>query len=163
MLHLNLCIFLTLQILYEKVNRAVSGADNGPNTMNHKNVKNSGMENSNFTSHDQPHTTCAETGNKTNSSRESPFSARAAIKQTQQILSSTKRTTTSVLSTITDHKWWASAVNSLQGFSQTDQSGRQLGKVGEDGGNVGFKQQGCHPFYTSIMGDCYEDTVGGSW
>ena len=149
--------------MYEKVNRAVSG-DNGIDHLNHQNAKTtSALESSvNTSQNHQPPPMSTEENNKTSSSRESPFSARAAIKQTQQILSSTRKTTTSVLSTITDHKWWASAVTSLQVLSSADQSGRQKGGKAvpeEDHRNVSFKQQGCHPFYASVMGDCYEDTV----
>ena len=85
--------------------------------------------------------------------RESPFSARAVIKQTQEILSSTKKTTSAVLSTMTDARWWQSAVNSLK-----QPSGKlALDDVSVDDGNAGFKKQACHPFYASIIEECYED------
>lgn len=90
-------------------------------------------------------------------SRESPFSARAAIKQTQHILSSTKRTTSAVLSTVTDTKWWQSAISSLKHPRHLRENSDI--SMGKDDGNVGFKKQGCHPFYSGVIEGCYEDVV----
>ncbi|XP_012940751.1 neuroblastoma-amplified sequence [Aplysia californica] len=89
-------------------------------------------------------------------SRESPFSARAAIQQTQEILSSTRRTTSAVLSTVTDGRWWQSAVTSLKQPARRTR-GRAGGLSDKDDGNLAFRKQGCHPFYASIIEDCYED------
>lgn len=91
-------------------------------------------------------------------SRESPFSARAAIKQTQQILSSTKKTTSAVLSTMTDAKWWQSAASLLKQPQHHKGGGGDVLK-GRDYDNSGFRKQGCHPFYAGIIEDCYEDVV----
>lgn len=91
-------------------------------------------------------------------SRESPFSARAAIKQTQQILSSTKKTTSAVLSTMTDAKWWQSAASLLKQPQNHKGGGGDVLK-GRDYDNSGFRKQGCHPFYAGIIEDCYEDVV----
>ncbi|GFN79688.1 neuroblastoma-amplified sequence-like [Plakobranchus ocellatus] len=151
---------LESQMLYEQVNKAVRGGENS-NHLNHQATVapvSTTKSNSNSNSTSQNQDSSQEADDRPASSRESPFSARAAIKQTQQILSSTKRTTTSVLSTITDHKWWASAVTSLQGLSSSDRTGQEESKADGDDGNAGFKKQACHPFYASIMGDCYEDT-----
>ncbi|BFY98427.1 hypothetical protein BsWGS_01467 [Bradybaena similaris] len=89
-------------------------------------------------------------------SRESPFSARAAIKQTQQILSSTKKTTSAVLSTMTDAKWWQSAASLLK-QPQRHKGGDGDVFKGRDYDNSGFRKQGCHPFYAGIIENCYED------
>ncbi|KAH9508425.1 hypothetical protein Btru_055206 [Bulinus truncatus] len=100
----------------------------------------------------------SETDNNSLSSRESPFSARSAIKQTQQILSSTKQTTSAVLSTVTDSKWWQNAVSSLKHFTHKDSKDTgHLSDPADDDRNKSMKKQGCHPFYASIIENCYED------
>ncbi|CAL1537532.1 unnamed protein product [Lymnaea stagnalis] len=91
-----------------------------------------------------------ETSKKNSDSRESPFSARAVIQQTQQILSSSKQT---VLSTFTDAKWWQSAFSSLQQSSSKQKTESKL----QTQDNADMKKQGCHPFYASIIEGCYED------
>ncbi|KAK7115948.1 NBAS subunit of NRZ tethering complex-like [Littorina saxatilis] len=94
------------------------------------------------------------TGADRSSRQGSPFSARAALEQTQAILSSTQRHTRAVLSSVTDTAWWKGAVKSLK---------RPLRQRGEDEkggageGNPGFTKQGCHPFYEDVIGDCYLD------
>ncbi|XP_048258558.1 NBAS subunit of NRZ tethering complex-like isoform X1 [Haliotis rufescens] len=81
----------------------------------------------------------------------SPFSAKAAIKQTQHILSSTSRTTKAMLSTVTDGSWWKGAIHTLKQPTQ-----RQT-FTDYDDGNISFTRQGCHPFYESIIEDCYSN------
>ncbi|XP_046551537.1 LOW QUALITY PROTEIN: neuroblastoma-amplified sequence-like [Haliotis rubra] len=81
----------------------------------------------------------------------SPFSAKAAIKQTQHILSSTSKTTKAMLSTVTDGSWWKGAIHTLKQPTQRQTS------MDYDDGNVIFTRQGCHPFYESIIEDCYSN------
>ncbi|KAK7009358.1 neuroblastoma-amplified sequence [Biomphalaria glabrata] len=98
----------------------------------------------------------SETASNSSDIRESPFSAKAAIKQTQQILSSTKHTTSALLSTMTDAKWWQSAVSSLKQYTQVKAPDTR--DCTFDNRNVDMKKQGCHPFYASLVKDCYEDS-----
>lgn len=88
----------------------------------------------------------------------SPFSARAALRQTQEILSSTQRKTKAVLSSVTDAAWWKEAVNalSLPTYHKTPKKGDC------DYGNSGFNKQGCHPFYETVVDNCHLDTVSFS-
>ncbi|KAK7477823.1 hypothetical protein BaRGS_00030901 [Batillaria attramentaria] len=85
----------------------------------------------------------------------SPFSARAALQQTQEILSSTQRHTRAVLSSVTDTAWWRGAVKSLKQPAQKHVSS----KGDTDDGNAGFTRHGCHPFYESIIEDAYTDVA----
>ncbi|XP_025077701.1 neuroblastoma-amplified sequence-like [Pomacea canaliculata] len=84
----------------------------------------------------------------------SPFSARAALRQTQEILSSTQRKTKAVLSSVTDTAWWKEAVNALKlpTYHKTPKKGDC------DYGNSGFNKQGCHPFYETVVDNCHLDT-----
>ena len=84
----------------------------------------------------------------------SPFSARAALQQTQAILSSTQRHTRAVLSSVTDTAWWKRAVESLKHPMRLEEMGRQDAEA-----SSGFIKQGCHPFYEDVMEDCYLDVV----
>ena len=86
---------------------------------------------------------------------ENPFTARGAITQTKEILTSTTQTTKAVLSTVSDKKWWKKTLHSLQ------RPGRSTSFVEEerDDNNVHFEKQGCHPFYEDVMKDAYHDRV----
>ncbi|KAK3595169.1 hypothetical protein CHS0354_002768 [Potamilus streckersoni] len=84
--------------------------------------------------------------------RLSSFSARAALQQTQQILSSTTRTTRAVLSTVTDAKFWHGTISQLN-----KPLTRQISHDRCDS-NEKFMRQGCHPFYEGIIENCYSDS-----
>lgn len=87
------------------------------------------------------------------SSRLSPFSAKAALQQTQSILKSTKQTTKAVLSTVTDTKWWHGTVNKLR-----QPTNRQTSYDMTDR-NKKLEHQACHPFYEGIIENCYSNMV----
>ena len=86
-------------------------------------------------------------------SRISPFSARAALQQTQQILTSTKDTTKAVLSTVTDTKWWQGTIQKLKQPTK-----RQISQDFPTR-NEKLDQQSCHPFYDGTIENCYSNTV----
>ncbi|XP_076465960.1 NBAS subunit of NRZ tethering complex-like isoform X2 [Babylonia areolata] len=88
-----------------------------------------------------------------NTRQGSPFSARAALEQTQAILSSTQRHTRAVLSSVTDTAWWKGAMQSLQMPRGEGDAGKTAGET-----NAGFSRQGCHPFYEDVVEDAYLDT-----
>ena len=92
--------------------------------------------------------------NSPNSPDSSPFSAKAAIKQTRQILSSTTKTTKAVLSTVIDPGWWQGALQAVKQPSQRPASAAE-----HDDKNRTFTRQGCHPFYEEIIEDCYSNIV----
>lgn len=86
-------------------------------------------------------------------SERAPLSAKAALQQTTQILSSTTRTTKAVLSTVADTKWWQSTIKTLKQPSR-----RQMSEtVVYD--NDTFVKQGCHPFYEDFITPCHPDVV----
>ncbi|KAL3866901.1 hypothetical protein ACJMK2_044151 [Sinanodonta woodiana] len=85
-------------------------------------------------------------------SRLNTFSARAALQQTQQILSSTTHTTRAVLSTVTDAKFWHGTISQLNKTLI-----RQMSHDRCDS-NETFIRQGCHPFYEGIIENCYSDS-----
>ncbi|KAL4228277.1 hypothetical protein ACF0H5_013708 [Mactra antiquata] len=88
-----------------------------------------------------------EDGNK----RVSPFSSKAALQQTAQILTSTKQTTKAVLSTITDSKWWQGTVDRLR--QPTRQTSYDMTNR-----NIDLELQSCHPFYDGFIDNCYSNT-----
>ena len=94
------------------------------------------------------------TEDRSSRSSSSPFSARAAFQQTQQILTSTKDTTKAVLSTVTDAKWWQGTLNKLK----LPATKRQLSQDYNDR-NKKMELQSCHPFYDGIIEHCYSDLV----
>ena len=94
------------------------------------------------------------TEDRSSRSSSSPFSARAAFQQTQQILTSTKDTTKAVLSTVTDAKWWQGTLNKLK----LPATKRQLSQDYNDR-NKKMELQSCHPFYDGIIEHCYSDVV----
>ncbi|XP_064620288.1 NBAS subunit of NRZ tethering complex-like [Lineus longissimus] len=86
-------------------------------------------------------------------SRLSPFSARGALEQTKEILTSTKQTTRHVLSTVSDKSWWKNTLKTLHPMRQ--QSEMLIDE--RDDGNQAMEIQGCHPFYAGIMEGAYLD------
>ncbi|XP_041364061.1 neuroblastoma-amplified sequence-like isoform X2 [Gigantopelta aegis] len=87
-----------------------------------------------------------------NSPESSPFTAKAAIMQTRQILSSTTKTTRAMLSTVTDRGWWQGAIHAMKKPTQ-----RSVSVEEHDDKNCKFNRQGCHPFYDGIIDDCYSN------
>ncbi len=84
---------------------------------------------------------------------ESPFSAMGAIQQTREILTSTTKTTRSVISSMSDGKWWKKTLKSIH-------PARQGGYVTEwDDMNSKMEKQGTHPFYESVVENCYSNRV----
>ena len=97
--------------------------------------------------------TAEEESTEDKSSRISPFSARAALQQTQHILRSTKDTTKAVLSTVTDTNWWQGAIHRLK------QPTKQQMSLDYADRNKKMELQSCHPFYDGIIQHCYSDMV----
>ena len=92
---------------------------------------------------------------KNQSPGESPFSAKGAIRQTKEILSSTNKVTRAALLHVSDTKWWTKTLKSLQPLSlATQESGSEV-----DDGNGKLERQGCHPFYESVIEGCYSNRV----
>jgi len=85
--------------------------------------------------------------------RASPFSAKAALKQTRNILASTGQTTRAVLSTVTDSRWWQGTVTKLTNQIERQQSHDMTNR------NCGMEKQGCHPFYDGFIENCYSNIV----
>ena len=100
---------------------------------------------------------CQVADNKNQSPGESPFSARGAIRQTKEILSSTNKATRAALLHVSDTKWWSKTLKSLQPLSMAT---HQPGWGSEmDDGNRKLERQGCHPFYESVIDGCYSNRV----
>ena len=85
--------------------------------------------------------------------RSSPFSARAAFQQTQQILTSTKDTTKAVLSSVTDTKWWQGTIHKLK------QPTKRQTSLDFNDRNKKMELQSCHPFYDGMIEHCYSNVV----
>lgn len=85
--------------------------------------------------------------------RTSPFSTKAALQQTQHILTSTRQTTKAVLSTVTDSKWWHGTVNRLRQPAKRQESYDLTNR------NKSLELQSCHPFYEGFIENCYANVV----
>ncbi len=84
---------------------------------------------------------------------ESPFSAVGAIQHTREILTSTTKTTRSVLAHVSDAAWWKKTLKSVH-------PARHAGYTAQwDDMNVKMEKQGAHPFYEDIVENCYSHRV----
>ena len=66
------------------------------------------------------------------------------------------RVTKSVLTSVSDGRWWRKTLKGLQSGHQDSRHGNR----GED--NVSFEKQACHPFYQSMGDNSYANTVSGN-
>ncbi|KAK2171518.1 hypothetical protein NP493_1055g01018 [Ridgeia piscesae] len=89
---------------------------------------------------------------KNQSPGDSPFSARGAIRQTKEILSSTNKATRAALLHVSDTRWWTKTLTSLS--TAKHERGSEM-----DDGNRKLERQGCHPFYESVIDGCYSNRV----
>lgn len=87
------------------------------------------------------------------SSERAPLSAKAALEQTTQILSSTTKTTKAMLSTVADTKWWQSTIKTLKQPTKRQVSETVVYE------NDTFQKQGCHPFYEDFISPGHPDVV----
>ncbi|XP_013421684.1 neuroblastoma-amplified sequence [Lingula anatina] len=83
----------------------------------------------------------------TKATNRSPFSARGALQQTKEILTSTSKTTKSLLTTFSDKQWWKSTLKNL------DPQGGPSREMAQEVRNARMEKQGYHPFYE----DCIEN------
>ena len=87
---------------------------------------------------------------------ESPFSALGAIQHTREILTSTSKTTRSVIANVSDTTWWKKTLKSIH-------PAKQGGYATEwDDMNSKMEKQGIHPFYETIMPNSYSNKVSRS-
>ncbi|XP_021365609.1 neuroblastoma-amplified sequence-like [Mizuhopecten yessoensis] len=85
---------------------------------------------------------------------EVPLSARDALTQTKNILTSTTKSTKALLSTMTDKNWWHGTMNYLTKSSKQSTYTSDQGHRDE---NQNFERQGCHPFYCDAVENAYVD------
>ncbi|XP_033750641.1 neuroblastoma-amplified sequence-like [Pecten maximus] len=85
---------------------------------------------------------------------EVPLSARAALKQTKNILTSTTKSTKALLSTMADKNWWHGTMDYLTKSSKQSTSMSDRSHQDE---NQNFERQGCHPFYCDAVENAYLD------
>ena len=87
---------------------------------------------------------------------ESPFSALGAIQHTREILTSTTKTTRSVIANVSDTAWWKKTLQSIHPAKQ----GRHATEW--DDMNSKMEKQGIHPFYGTIIANSYSNKVSKS-
>ncbi|XP_069137324.1 NBAS subunit of NRZ tethering complex-like [Argopecten irradians] len=95
-----------------------------------------------------------EMGEDTDQTVEVPLSARAALTQTKNILTSTTKSTKALLSTMADKNWWHGTMNYLTKSSKQSTSMSDRSHQDE---NQNFERQGCHPFYSDAIQNAYLD------